>query len=177
MPGLSPIACHFQLHLQPCVASFVDRAVIFDRRDVAGIAVEDHRLEHARISLPLRVLGNIATKFNSPITATGQSRRIVSRASRWPRCGRQAPARRIRRPRHGCARGVYSSDGLGRTSGRTSRWVRAGCCPSSSRRADCRGCDGARRPPADRHQPSVSRCHARLLAHTQPIETTRSAAM
>src|SRR6267143_4604201 len=34
-------------HLLPCLARFLDRALVFDGGDVAGILAEDHRLEDA----------------------------------------------------------------------------------------------------------------------------------
>src|SRR5512134_3445250 len=51
------IALHFQLHVQPCLPRFFDRAFVFDRRDVARIAIEDHRLQDAAHQLSASRLG------------------------------------------------------------------------------------------------------------------------
>src|SRR5215831_18652830 len=48
--NMSPF--QLRLHLEPRVACFVNRTFVLDRRDVAGIAIEDHRLQHAAHQLP-----------------------------------------------------------------------------------------------------------------------------
>jgi hypothetical protein len=66
--------------LPPGLASFVDRPFVLDRRDVAGIAIQEMTaFRTRRMILPLRVFGSMPTKFSSPITATGPSSwRMVS---------------------------------------------------------------------------------------------------
>ena len=50
----------FSLSCRPCGASLLDRPFVFDRRDVAGVAVEDDGLQHATHDLAAAGLGQHA---------------------------------------------------------------------------------------------------------------------
>src|SRR5579864_6170829 len=64
--GRSAAGCDLRLNRAPRLAGLVDRAFVFDRRDVARIPAENDRLEHAAHDLAAPRLGHHAHEVQLP---------------------------------------------------------------------------------------------------------------